>query len=73
MSEDLETIIREVYNSYGVRYGNAIVDLKQRIDKAIEYIEQNVNNCDIYCDGCIPKSCPDIRKIVDILKGSDKK
>ena len=36
MNEDLETIIREVYSSYDVRYGNAIVDLKQRIDKAIE-------------------------------------
>ena len=47
-------------------------ELQSRIDKAIEYIEQEVNNCDIYCDGCTPQHCPDIKKILDILKGSDK-
>ena len=37
-SEELNRIINEVYASYEVQYGNAIVDLIQRIDNAIEYI-----------------------------------
>ena len=38
--------------------------LQDRIDKAIEYIENQVNIEDIY---------PDYNEIIRILKGSDKK
>ena len=61
MNEDLDTIMREVYASYDARYGNAIADLIDRVNKAIEYIE----NSDKY----------DFSKceLLDILKGSDIK
>lgn len=77
VNEDLETIIREVYSCYDVKYGNAIVDLQQRIDKAIEYIEkknwieysdfQYVDN-----DDELNIDCESIKELLDILKGSDK-
>ena len=85
MNEDLETIIREVYSSYDVRYGNAIVDLKQRINKAIEYIEENcvlsdewkeLDFCNFIPTGKITYkslSSKKIKDLLDILKGSDKK
>lgn len=40
-----------------------ISDLHHRIDKAIEYIENQVNIEDVY---------PDYNEIIRILKGSDK-
>ena len=67
---NLEKKMKEYNDRMMAIHDNKATKYINRIDKAIEYIEQNVNNCDIYCDGCIPKSCPDIRKIVDILKGS---
>ena len=79
MNEDLETIIREVYSCYDVRYGNAIVDLKQRIDKAIEYIEdtQTIKDEVFEDEYGIPISIKSklmvgSETLLDILKGSDK-
>ena len=70
MNEDLETIIREVYSCYDVRYGNAIVDLKQRIDKAIEYIEYYLRDIDNLDDVMINSII--FKEVLKILKGSDK-
>jgi len=75
MNEDLETIIREVYNCYDARYGNAIVDLKQRIDKAIEYIkskeeEEHINDYDEhYMDDYLDDYD---EHLLDILKGKNE-
>ena len=64
-SEELNTIIREVYSSYDVKYGSAIVDLIQRIEKAIEYIENHT----LEYDDNIGEI--NIKELLDILKGSD--
>ena len=65
MSDDLETIIREVYSCYDVRYGNAIVDLKQRIDKAIRILNSAKNHYDN------DKTNWAIERTLRVLKGSD--
>lgn len=72
MNEDLETIIREVYSSYDVRYGNAIVDLKQRIDKTIEYIDNNYYDFTYTYTKNEELKSNQLETIKDILKGSDK-
>ena len=69
---DLEKKMKEYNDRMMAIHDNEATKYINIINKAIEYIEQEVNNCDIYCDGCTPQHCPDIKKILDILKGSDK-
>ena len=64
MNDDLETIIREVYSSYDVRYGNAIVDLKQRIDKAVEYLKR-LQEKELITEF-------ETSWLIEVLEGSDK-
>lgn len=73
MSEDLETIIKEVYSCYGARYGNAIVNLKQeneqlkeRIKNALEFLEI------IQYNETYGKKYIDYNELIEILEGEEK-